>query len=111
MDHHLTWNPHVENVVRKARYILWAGQRMFSKTWGLKPKMILWLYTAVVRPIITYASIVWWPKTRQATVQKNLTKVQRQACLGITGAMPTCPTAAMDVLLDLSPLNTLVQRV
>ncbi|KAF6214378.1 hypothetical protein GE061_009118 [Apolygus lucorum] len=84
---------------------------MFSKTWGLKPRMIQWLYTAIIRPIVSYAALVWWPKTNQTAVQRTLNKVQRQACLGITGAMPTYPTAAMEVLLDLSPLHIHVQRV
>jgi hypothetical protein len=42
---------------------------MFGKTWGPKPKVIYWIHTAAVRPIVTYAVIVWWPKVKLKTSQ------------------------------------------
>ncbi|XP_055844735.1 uncharacterized protein LOC129911088 [Episyrphus balteatus] len=36
-------------------------------------------------------------------------KVQRLACVCITGAMRTCPTAAMEVILDLTPLHLIIE--
>jgi hypothetical protein len=59
----------------------------------------------VVRPVITYASTVWWPRIRYTTCRAKLSKLQRLACLGITGAMKTAPTAAIEVLLGLPPLH------
>ena len=83
---------------------------MLGKTWGLKPKMTNWLYITVVRPIITYASLVWWPKVEQRTAQNKLQRLQRLACLAITGAMHTCPTAAMEALIGLLPLYLHIRR-
>jgi hypothetical protein len=39
------------------------------------------------------------------TSQAELSKLQRVACLGITGVIKTTPTAAMEVLLGLPPLH------
>jgi hypothetical protein len=72
-----------------------------GKTWGLKPKVIYWIYTAVVRFIITYAATVWWPRVELKKKQAKLSELQRMACLGITGAMKTAPTAAIEVLFGL----------
>jgi hypothetical protein len=72
---------------------------MFGKTWGLKPKVIYWIYTVVLRPIVTYAATMWWFRIKFKT-----SKLQRMACLGILGAMRTATTAAMEVLLGLPPL-------
>jgi hypothetical protein len=58
---------------------------------------------AVVRPIIINAAIIWWPRVKLKTSQAELRKLQRMACLGITGAMRTAPTTAMEVLLGLLP--------
>ncbi|KAL1447730.1 hypothetical protein WDU94_015574 [Cyamophila willieti] len=80
-------------------------RRAFGKTWGLKPEMVKWIYTIIVRPVITYGILVWWPKVEQVTVKKILHRTQRQACLGITGAMNTTPTHALDAILDLPPLD------
>jgi hypothetical protein len=35
-----------------------------GKTWGLKTRVLQWIYTMVIRPILTYGSIVWWPRVR-----------------------------------------------
>jgi hypothetical protein len=72
---------------------------------GLRPKVVYWIYTVVVRPIVTYAATVWWPRIKYGTSRAELSKLQRMACLGITGAIRTAPTAAIEVLLGLSPLH------
>jgi hypothetical protein len=54
-----------------------------------------WIYTAVVRSIVTYAAAVWWPRVKVKTSQAELGKLQRMACLGTTGALRTAPTVAM----------------
>jgi hypothetical protein len=62
LDRSLTWNQQVQNVTNKCKMALMVGRRTFGKTWGLKPQMVQWLFTAVVRPMITYGSLIWWPK-------------------------------------------------
>lgn len=83
---------------------------MIGQKWGLKPKMVLWLYTAVVRPMITYAALVGWLKVDQVTTCKELTKIQRLACLAVTGAMRSSPTTALATMLNLSPLNVVIKK-
>ena len=63
------------------------------------------MYTTIVRHIITYASVLWWPTVDKKLSQICLISFQRLACLGMTRAMCTCPTAAMEALLDLLPLH------
>jgi hypothetical protein len=96
------------NKVYKA---FWTCRSTFGKTWGLKPKVIYWIYmyTAVVRSIVTYAATAWWPRAKLKTSQRELSKLQTVACLGITGAIRTAPTAAIEVLLGLPPLHLQVE--
>ena len=75
---------------------------------GINAKMTLWLYKAVIRPLITYAAVVWWPKSNQVTIKKRLDSVQRLACIGTTGAMSTTPTDALNALLDLPSLDSFI---
>jgi hypothetical protein len=44
--------------INKAYKAFWTCRSMFRKTWRLKPKVIYWIYTVVVRPIVTYATTV-----------------------------------------------------
>jgi hypothetical protein len=47
------------------------------------------------------------PKVKQKTTKMQLGRIQRMACLAITGSMKSTPTAAMEVLLNLTPLDLL----
>jgi len=58
-----------------------------------------------IRSIVTYATTVWWPRVEYKTSRAKLSKLQRLACLGITGAIRMAPTAAIEVLLGLPPLH------
>ncbi|KAI5754342.1 hypothetical protein M8J77_007902 [Diaphorina citri] len=110
LDHKLNWNKHLEKISKKATAATWTCRRLFGRTWGLKPHMIHWSYVAIIRPMVTYASMVWWPKTEEKTAQAVLQKIQRLACLNITGAMRTCPTAAMETMLDMLPLYLHIKK-
>jgi hypothetical protein len=48
---------------------------------------------------------VWWTRIKYRRSRAEFSKLPRMACLGITGAMRTAPTAAIEVLLGLSPLH------
>jgi hypothetical protein len=96
-------------VIDKAYKVFWTRRSTFRKTWALKPKVVYWIYTAVVRPIITYAATIWLPRVKLNTSQAEFTKLQRMACLGITGTIRTAPTAAKEVHLVLPPLHLQVE--
>jgi hypothetical protein len=54
----LTWREHVDVKVRKAHNLLWACRWACDAMWGLRPKVVHWLYVSVIRPSITFASLV-----------------------------------------------------
>jgi len=95
--------------VRKAQNLLWACRRACGMGWGLRPKVAQWLYVTIVWPTISFAFLVWWPGCQTASTKSKLSKVQRLACLGITGAFQTTPTSAMEVLVCLPPLDLVIQ--
>jgi hypothetical protein len=71
--------------------------------------VVHWLYTSVVRPSITYASLVWWPGCETARVKQLLGTIQRLACLGIMGVMRKTPTNMIKALVGLPPPDLVVQ--
>lgn len=110
LDKQLNWSKHTDYITTKASIALWQCKRLLGRNWGLSPKITHWLYTTVIRPIITYGSLVWWPRTNLSTAQKDLEKLQRFACVAITGSMRTSPTAALQVMLGLPPLHLVVRE-
>jgi hypothetical protein len=45
-----------------------------------------------------YAVIEWWPRVGLLKVRAECGRLQRMACLSITGSVKTTPTAALKVL-------------
>jgi len=92
--------------VRKAHNLLWAYRRAW---WGLRPKVVHWLYATIIWPTISFASLVWWHGCQKASAKKKLSKVQRPACLWITEAIHMTPTGAMEALAGLPLLDLVIQ--
>jgi hypothetical protein len=44
----------------------------------------------------------------EETNKIQLSRIQKMACLNITGAMKSTPTAAMEMLLNMTPLHLLI---
>jgi len=109
LDSRLTWKEHVDAKVKKAQNLTWACRRACGVTWGLRPKVVHWLYVAIIRPSVTFASLVWWPSCQKASAKRKLSRVQRLACPGITRGMRTTPTNAVEALTCLPPLDLVVQ--
>jgi hypothetical protein len=65
--------------------------------------------TMVVRPIINYSAMIWWPRLKYKTSQAKLSKLQILVSLGITGITRKASTAAIEVLLSLPPLRLKIE--
>jgi hypothetical protein len=108
LDSQLTWREHVDAKVRKGHILFWACRRAYHAKWGLRPTVVHWFYVSIIRPSIMFASLVWWPGCQTASAKKRLSRIQRLAHLGITGAMCTTPASVMEALTCLPTLELLV---
>ena len=63
----------------------------------------------VIRPMLAYGSIVWWPMVRYKVSKAELSRLQRLATSAIREAMRMAPTVAMEVLLGLPPLHVMIE--
>jgi len=72
--------------------------------------LVNWLYVAIISPYVIFASLVWWPGCQTASAKRKLSRVQRLACLAITGAMRNTATNAVEALICLPPLDLVVQH-
>jgi len=100
MDSRLTWREHVDVKVRKA-YSCGPVRVSVVRRGARDLKVVNWFYVSIIRPPLTLASLVWRPDCPTTNAKKRLNRVQRLACLGITGAMRANPTLAMEALASL----------
>jgi len=63
----------------------------------------------VSRPVLAYSSTAWRQRVRYNVSRMELSKLQRLACMTITGAMRIAPAAAITVLLGLPPLHEMTE--
>jgi hypothetical protein len=49
LDMGLTWKKQLDKVIDKAYNAFWTCRGTFGKTWRLKPKVVYWIYSAMVR--------------------------------------------------------------
>ena len=110
LDCKLTWKKHLDTRCQKALTAFYSVRRATGKTWGTSPKVVHWLYVAVIRPMLCYAAVVWWPRIQYATVVRQLEHLQRLACLYVTSAIRTTPTAALELIVGLTPLAVHIKQ-
>jgi hypothetical protein len=108
MEPRLIWREHVDVKMRKAYILLWTCRWACGARWGLRPKVVHWLYVAITQPSISYASLVWWPGCQTASAKKTLSRIQRCACLRITVAIRTTHAGAMEAFTGLPPLDLVI---
>ena len=79
-------------------------RQIVGKTWGIKPSMMKWINTPMIRPIMSYACVTWAGDLNKKYDWK-LTKVQSLACPMISSAFPVTPTGAVEILLNITPIE------
>ena len=110
LHHKLKWRPHVQEKVTSAKKHLMCIRNGFGSTWGPPPHINLWLYTGIVRPAITYGAVVWANSTKSAFIQRDLQRVQRLGLIMIAPMRPSTPTAGLELLTGVPPLDLQVQE-
>ena len=76
ISHDLSWNKHVENIVKK------AGKRLYMmyqlKRAGISQSDLVTVYLSVVRPVLEYACPVWHTNLQQY-LSDNIETIQKRA--------------------------------
>ncbi|XP_011308639.1 uncharacterized protein [Fopius arisanus] len=111
LDRRPSWKKHITMQTNKFIMTYWACRRMFGNTWGLRPRILKWIYTAIMLPQLAYAAVVWWTAMSKACHRKTVDRTGRLAMLGITRALRTTPTSALEALLFLQPPHLHIKEV
>uniref|UniRef100_A0A1I8IR31 RNase H domain-containing protein n=1 Tax=Macrostomum lignano TaxID=282301 RepID=A0A1I8IR31_9PLAT len=110
LDHRLNWSPHVQTKAKKAFAVLAQLRRAVGTTWGLTPKRLWWIYTAMVRPAISYGGLIWASALQIKTCLEALRRAQGRACRTIMSAPPSAPYDGLNAFLNIPPLDIFVRR-
>lgn len=108
IDSKLRWGPHIKETSTKATRQCMSLTRLAASTWGASFTKARHIYTAVVRPVLTYRCGVWHtpegtPGWRR-TATKPLEKIQNQCLRTIAGAYKSTPTQTLEHETGIPPL-------
>ena len=106
----LDWKVHAREQTKKARSNLGLMHRVVGNDWGLRPKVMLWIYQAIVVPRILYGAIAWWSAVNLVEIRKELDSLQGNALRMVLGAFRTTPGRAMEVITGVVPLDLRVKE-
>ena len=110
-DNKLTFRQHIEEKILAAKKALLLAKRAFSRSWGPKPKKTKWLYTGVIRPALLYGCVVWHKVVDNATIKDRLQRLQRLALVTMANVRKGTPTAGMEIIFNVPPLDLLVKEM
>ena len=110
LDYKLHWREHIINKRNKAKALYMKLSSLTSSYWGPKPKLLKWAYTGLVRPVMSYASMIWGHRVEADDIEEELRKLNRAALLSICRVPRSTPTRALEIILDIFPLHIFIIR-
>jgi hypothetical protein len=111
LDNKLSWKPHITHKLATAKGQLVRLLSEMRGTFGTKPKLVKWAYTGVVRPKLTYVCMTWSNGLIFDYQMKELKKLDRLACREAVTLNRTTPQAALNLMLDITPIHLHIQEL
>ncbi len=109
LDSKLTFGPHIREKVKKATRLLYCFKTSVGQLWGPSLYLTRGVLTGIVLSKITYGAMVWVGKA--ANHKKHLDKVQRLGLLAMAHVQRSTPTAGLEAILGVMPLDLHTQCV
>lgn len=101
LDNRLNWHKQIVTTAKKCTNIMFAARKTIGDRWGITPDKMIWVYNAIIKPIITYACVTWAPRLLNTkTVLKPLEKAGNLSLLIATGALRSSSQEALHHLFD-----------
>ena len=105
LDSKLTWTTHFNKITARGKQYLMQIMNALNKTWGPKPTLVRWIFTAIVRPRISYACMIWSHTINYKTKLRKLQQINRLVSMIMAPARRSTPTRALELINNLMPLD------
>ena len=89
IDSKLSFNHHLDLKIKKCKWVLNRITSAMGKFWGISPQMAIWAWKGIVRPMLTFGSLVWAKVCRVKGNVERLQTLQRLALKTMTYFRPT----------------------
>ena len=111
LDSKLYFREHIKQKISKAKAHFMMIRNMIGTHWGPSPKALRWAIQGILIPSISYGSIVWSKVCNEISIRDKLTKLNRFMALSLMPARRSTPTAGLELILGLKPLDIKIEQV
>ena len=109
VDSKLSWHPHIKKVEDKMAQQTTALTRIAASTWGATFMKSRTVFSAVIRPVMTYASQIWYnPEGKEQTKEtllKPLRIIQNRCLRTVSRAYRATPIPVLEVETGIEPIH------
>lgn len=114
IDTKLRWGPHIRKVQQKMTRQTLALTKISTSTWGASFLKARRVYSAVVRPALTFGSAIWHTPTElkgPKSIGNKLSIIQNRCLRTIAGAYKATPIAVLEAETLTPPINTYLDKL
>jgi len=114
VDPKLLWRPHINSVIKKVTGQMKSLTTITGSTWGTCFAWARRIYTAVVRPTMTYAAPVWYATTSTGKgkkwMQRELAKIQNEGLRRVLGAYRAASIPVLENEAQVPPIELVLDK-
>ena len=117
LDSKLRWGPHIRRTCDRAVQQCRALTALSGSTWGASFAKARLIYSAVVRPYLTYGATIWAPlqgtlrPAKRHWIGEPLERIQQQCLRAVTGAFKATNHQALEKEAAIPPLRAHIARL
>ena len=111
LDQKLSWKQHVNSKINSAKRAIMKIKSAIGVTFGPVPKMLSWAFKGIILPSLSYGSIAWSRVCQDGKISQKLNSLNRLIALCMAPIRKSTPTAGLQVLLNLPPLETKIKEI
>ena len=106
----LGWEEHITAKIQRAKAKLIRLKTTTGVMWGPSPRMLIWAYNSIIIPAVTYGALVWGHKEFPEDTKLRLARLNRLVSRGAAPTRSGTPTAGLEVIMGLKPLDLVIRE-
>ena len=109
LDSELNFKLHLNEKTKKAKQLLCKYRKSVGRLWGPSPIIQRWVYTGIVRPMMTYGALVWGQHAGRKSLILPFRRIQALAVHSMTHVRRSAPHQGLEILCHLMPFDLFVK--
>ena len=104
LDRKFTMTLHINTKIASAKKFMAMSTHLSRQIWGPKPHLMRWVFLDMVRPMLSYGSLVWAHKlTTRKTLRTKIMRFNRFAINALAPMPRSAPNQGLELIYNIMP--------